>query len=292
MWIVQIALRRPYTFIVAALLILLAAPLALRKMPVDVFPEIDIPVVAIMLSYNGLTAKEMSERIVTPVERNLANAVSDMEHTESQTAAGLGIIKVFFQPQVDTATAISQLVASTQAALRSLPPGATPPTIVKYSATDLPILQLGVSSKTLTDQELNEQAFNVLRTRLITIPGVAVTAPYGGKSRLVSIDINRQALLARGMSPVDIVNALSVQNLILPTGTAKIGGLEANVSLNGSPDTMAALGDIPVTTVNGATVYVRDVAQVRDGYSPQNTVVRRDGERGLLMTVLRNSGGR
>ena len=290
MWIVQIALRRPYTFIVAALLILLAAPLALRKMPVDVFPEIDIPVVAIMLSYNGLTAKEMSERIVTPVERNLANAVSDMEHTESQTAAGLGIIKVFFQPQVDTATAISQLVASTQAALRSLPPGATPPTIVKYSATDLPILQLGVSSKTLTDQELNEQAFNVLRTRLITIPGVAVTAPYGGKSRLVSIDINRQALLARGMSPVDIVNALSVQNLILPTGTAKIGGLEANVSLNGSPDTMAALGDIPVTTVNGATVYVRDVAQVRDGYSPQNTVVRRDGERGLLMTVLKNGG--
>lgn len=290
MWIVQIALRRPYTFIVAALLILLAAPLALRKMPVDVFPEIDIPVVAIMLSYNGLTAKEMSERIVTPVERNLANAVSDMEHTESQTAAGLGIIKVFFQPQVDTATAISQLVASTQAALRSLPPGATPPTIVKYSATDLPILQLGVSSKTLSDQELNEQAFNVLRTRLITIPGVAVTAPYGGKSRVVSVDINRQALMARGLSPVDIVNALSVQNLILPTGTAKIGGLEASVTLNGSPETMAALGDIPITTVDGATVYVRDVAQVRDGYSPQTTVVRRDGERGLLMTVLKNGG--
>ena len=290
MWIVQVALRRPYTFIVAALLILLATPFVLRKTPVDVFPEVDIPVVAIMMSYNGLTAKEMTDRVTTQIERNLANSVSDMAHTESQTLAGLTVIKVFFQPQVDQATAIAQIVASTQAALRSLPAGATPPTIVKYSATNLPILQLGFSSPTLSEQELNEQAFNVLRTKLITVPGVAVTAPYGGRFRQVNVDINGAALAARGLTAVDVVNALNAQNLILPTGTAKLGSQEVNVALNGSPATLAGLGDIPITSVNGATVYVRDVAQVRDGYQPQTNVVRRDGERGLLMTVLKNGG--
>ena len=290
MWIVQLALRRPYTFIVAALLILLATPFVLRKTPVDVFPEVDIPVVAIMMSYNGLTAREMTDRIITPIERNFANSVSDMDHTESQTMAGLGIIKVFFQPQVDQATAIAQVVASTQASLRSLPPGATPPTIVKYSASNLPILQLGFSSSTLSEQEINEQAFNVLRNKLITIPGVAVTAPFGGRNRQVSIDIDGPALAARGLTAVDVVNALNVQNLTLPTGTAKIGSQEISVALNGSPATLAGLGDIPLTTINGATVYVRDVANVRDGYQPQTTVVRRDGERGLLMTVLKNGG--
>lgn len=290
MWIVQVALRRPYTFIVAALLILLATPFVLRKTPVDVFPEIDIPVVAILMSYNGLSAKEMTDRIITPIERNLANSVSDMEHTESQTLGGMGIIKVFFQPQVNQATAIAQVVASTQASLRSLPAGATPPTIIKYSATDLPILQLGFSSPNRSEQELNEQAFNVLRTKLITIPGTAVTAPYGGRFRQVSVDINGPALAARGLTAVDVVNALNAQNLTLPTGTAKIGSQEVNVALNGSPSSLAALGDIPITTVNGATVFVRDVAQVRDGYQPQTTVVRRDGERGLLMTVLKNGG--
>jgi CzcA family heavy metal efflux pump len=290
MWIVQIALKRPYTFIVAALLILLATPFVIRKTPVDVFPEVDIPVVAVLMSYNGLTAKEMTDRIITPIERNFANSVSDMEHTESQTMAGLGIIKVYFQPQVDQATAISQVVASTQASLRSLPPGATPPTIVKYSASNLPILQLGFSSTTLSEQEINEQAFNVLRNSLITIPGVAVTAPFGGKNRQVSVDIDGPALAARGLTAVDVVNALNIQNLTLPTGTAKIGSQEIGVALNGSPSTLAALGDIPITTVNGATVYVRDVANVRDGYQPQTNVVRRDGERGLLMTVLKNGG--
>jgi len=290
MWIVQVALRRPYTFIVAALLILLATPFVLRKTPVDVFPEVDIPVVAILMSYNGLTAKEMTDRIITPIERNLANSVSDMEHTESQTMSGLGVIKVFFQPQVDQAAAIAQVVASTQASLRSLPAGATPPTIVKYSATNLPILQLGFSSPVRSEQEINEQAFNVLRTKLVTIPGVAVTAPYGGRFRQVSVDINGPALAARGLTAVDVVNALSAQNLTLPTGSARIGGQEVSVALNGSPATMAGLGDIPITTVNGATVYVRDVAQVRDGYQPQTNIVRRDGERGLLMTVLKNGG--
>lgn len=290
MWIVQVALRRPYTFIVAALLILLATPFVLRKTPVDVFPEINIPVVAILVSYNGLSAEEMTNRITTPIERNLANSVSDMEHTESQTLGGLGIIKVFFQPQVDQAAAIAQVVASTQASLRMLPAGAQPPTIIKYSATDLPILQLGFSSPARSVQELNEQAFNVLRTRLITIPGTAVTAPYGGRFRQISIDINGPALAARGLSAIDVVNALQVQNLMLPSGTAKIGGQEIAIALNGSPASIAELGDIPITTVNGTTVYVRDVAQVRDGAQAQTNIVRRDGERGLLMTVLKNGG--
>ena len=290
MWIVNIALRRPYTFIVAALLILLASPFVLRKAPIDVFPEIDIPVVGILLSYNGLTAAEMAHRITTPMERNLANAVSDMEHVESQSMAGLAVIKVFFQPNTDMATAISQLVASTQSSLRSLPPGATPPTIVKYSASNLPILQLGLSSPTLSDQELNDQVFNGLRPKIVTIPGVAVTFPYGGKSRQVSVDLDGPALTARGLTPVDVVNALSLQNLTLPTGTAKIGDSELNVAMNGSPATLAALGDIPIRTVNGSTVYLRDVANVRDGYQPQTNIVRRDGERGLLMTVLKNGG--
>lgn len=290
MWIVQVALRRPYTFIVAALLILLATPFVLRKTPVDVFPEINIPVVAILMSYNGLSAEEMTNRITTPIERNLANSVSDMAHTESQTLGGVGIIKVFFQPQVDQAAAIAQVVASTQASLRSLPAGAQPPTIIKYSATDLPILQLGFSSPARSVQELNEQAFNVLRTKLITIPGAAVTAPYGGRFRQISIDINGPALASRGLSAIDVVNALQLQNLMLASGTAKIGGQEIAIALNGSPATIAELGDIPITTVNGATVYVRDVAQVRDGAQAQTNIVRRDGERGLLMTVLKNGG--
>ena len=290
MWIVRLALSRPYTFLVAALLIVLGLPLALRSMPVDVFPEADIPVAAILLSYNGLSAKEMTDRIVTPVERNLANSVSDMAHVESQTTAGLGVIKVFFQPQVDSATAISQLVASTQAALRSLPPGASPPTIVKYSASNLPILQLGISSASLSDGELNDAAFNDLRPRLITIPGVAVTAPYGGRFRQVSVDLDGPALLAHGITPVDVVNALNAQNLTLPTGTAKMGDTEFNVALNGSPGTLAALGDIPIRAVNGSTVLVRDVAQVRDGSAPQTSFVRRDGERGILMTLMKNGG--
>ncbi|WP_085316604.1 efflux RND transporter permease subunit [Derxia lacustris] len=290
MWIVRLALRRPYTFIVAALLIVLATPFALQRTPVDVFPEVDIPAAAILLGYNGLPAKEMADRIVIPVERNLANSVSDMEHVESQTMAGLGVIKVFFQPNVDSATAISQLVASTQAALRSLPPGATPPTIVKYSASNLPIMQIGVSSKTLSDGELNDTAFNELRPRLVTIPGLAITAPYGGRFRQVSIDIDTPALTARGLTPVDVVNALSTQNLTLPTGTAKLGETEFNIALNGSLPTIAALGDIPIRRVNGNTVYVRDVAQVRDGAQPPSTVVRRDGERGMLMTLMKNGG--
>jgi multidrug efflux pump subunit AcrB len=291
MWIVRIALRRPYTFIVAALLIVLATPFVLRGTPVDVFPEVEIPVVAILQSYTGLSAQEMKDRITTPIERNLANSVSDMEHVESQTLSGMAVIKVFFQPNVDVSAGIAQLVSATQSAMRSLPPGASPPTIVKYSASSLPILQLGLSSPTLTDQELNDEAFNGLRPSLVTIPGVAVTFPYGGKSRQVSVDLDLPALAARGLTAVDVVNAIGAQNLTLPTGVAKIGANEFGVGLNGSPTAMAAIGDIPIASKLGprnSVVYVRDVAQVRDGFSPQTNIVRADGKRGLLMTVMKN----
>jgi CzcA family heavy metal efflux pump len=290
MWIVRLALRRPYTFIVAALLLVLSTPWLLNRMAVDVFPSVDIPAAGILLSYGGLSAQEMGSRITFPVERNLTSTVSDIEHVESQTVAGMGIIKVFFQPHVNMATATAQLVASTQAALRSLPPGTTPPTILRYSATNLPILQLGISSDTLSVQELDELAYNELRNRLVTVPGVQVTAPFGGRSRLVTVDIDGPALLARGLTAVDVVNALQVQNLTLPTGTAKLGPTDYNVALNGSPATLAQIGDIPIRNVSGAVVAIRDVAQVRDGYQPQTNIVHRDGERGLLMTVMRNGG--
>lgn len=233
----------------------------------------------------------MKDRITTPVERNFANSVSDMEHVESQTMPGLSVIKVFFQPNVDISTAISQLVAVTQNSMRSLPPGATPPTIIKYSASGLPIQQPGLSSPTLTDQELNDQAFNGLRPSFVTFPGVTVTFPYGGKNRQVSVDLALSALKSHGLTAVDVVNATGAQNLTLPTGTAKIGANEFGVALNGSPSTLAALGDIPISprgAANGALVYVRDVANMRDGFSPQTNIVRHDGKRGVLMTVLKN----
>lgn len=290
MWIVQLALRRPYTFIVAALLLVLSTPWVLKRMAVDVFPSVDIPAVGILLSYGGLSAQEMSARITVPVERNLTASVSDIEHVESQSVAGMGIIKVFFQPGTSMAIATAQVVANTQAALRSLPPGATPPMILRYSATNLPVLQLGISSHTLSVQELDDVVYGALRNRLVTLPGVQVTAPFGGRSRQVTIDMDGPALLARGLTAVDVVNALSVQNLTLPTGIAKIGATEFGVALNGSPATLAQLGDIPIKTVNGATIAIRDVAQVRDGYQPQTNIVHLDNERGLLMTVMKNGG--
>jgi multidrug efflux pump subunit AcrB len=259
-------------------------------MAVDVFPDVDIPAVGILLSYGGLSAEEMDGRVTRRVEGNLSSSVSDIARVESQSVAGMGIIKVFFQPHTDMSIATAQLVASTQAALRSLPPGAPPPTILNYSATNLPVLQLGISSDTLSVQELDEQVYSNLRTRLLRVPGVRVTAPFGGRSRRVTIDIDGPALQARGLSAVDVVNALSVQNLILPTGTAKIGATDYNVALNGSPALLAQLGDIPIKTVNGAVVAVRDVAQVRDGAEPVKNIVRRDGERGMLMTIMKNGG--
>jgi len=287
---VQLALKRPYTFIVMAMLIVLATPFALLKMPTDIFPEIDIPVISIVWSYNGLSAQEMGQRISAQNERSLTTTVSDIEHIESQSLAGIAIIKVFFQPNANIQTALAQVVAIEQAQLRQLPPGITPPLIIKYSASSIPVIQLGLSSPTQPENALFDAAVNTLRPQLITIPGVAVPFPYGGKNRLISVDLDMAALQARGLAPADVVNALNLQNLILPSGTAKFGGTEYNVRMNGSPDVIAGLNELPVRTSGGATTTIGDVANVRDGYSPQTNVVRQDGTRGVLLSVLKNGG--
>jgi multidrug efflux pump subunit AcrB len=290
MWIVQVALRRPYTFLVMALLILLATPLVLLKMSTDIFPEINIPVISIVWTYSGLSAQEVGQRITAVNERSLTTTVNDIEHIESQSLAGLSIIKIFFQPNANIPTAIAQVVAIEQSQLRQLPPGALPPLVIKYSASAIPVIQLGLSSPTMTEPALFDAAFNFLRPRLVTIPGAAVPFPFGGKSRQISVDLDTAALLAKGLTPNDIVNAVNAENLILPSGTVKIGATEYAIALNGSPDTIAGLNRIPVLTKNGATTYLSEVAHVRDGFSPQTNIVRQNGERGVLMPVIKNGG--
>ena len=290
MWIVQIALRRPYTFLVMALLILLATPLALLNMATDIFPEINIPVVSVIWNYAGLSAQELGQRITATTERSLTTTVSDIEHIESQSLNGIAVVKIFFQPTANIQTAIAQVVAISQAQLRQLPPGITPPLIIKFSASSVPVIQLGLSDPTLSEQALFDAATNNLRPKLVTIPGVAIPFPYGGKFRQISVDLDTDALLAKGMTPTDVVNAVNTQNLILPSGTAKIGSTEFAVAVKGSPDTIAGLNDLPVRSVNGATTYLREVAHVRDGFSPQTNIVRQDGQRGVLLSVLKNGG--
>jgi multidrug efflux pump subunit AcrB len=290
MWIVQVALRRPYTFLVMALLILLATPLVLLRMSTDIFPEINIPVVSIIWTYSGLSAQEMGQRITAVSERSLTTSVNDIEHIESQSLAGLSITKVFFQPGANIPTAIAQIVATEQLQLRQLPPGSLPPQVIKYSASAVPIIQLGLSSPTMTEPALFDAAFNFFRPRLVTIPGVAIPYPYGGKSRLISVDLDTSALQAKGLTPNDVINAINAQNLILPSGTVKIGATEYTIGLNGSPDTIAGLNQIPVVSKNGATTYLYEVAHVRDGFSPQSNIVRQNGERGVLMPIIKNGG--
>ncbi len=290
MSIVELALKRPYTFIVMAMLIVLATPFALLNMATDIFPEINIPVISIVWNYNGLPAQEMGQRISAQNERSLTTTVSDIEHIESTSLAGIAIIKVFFQPTANIQTALAQVVAVEQAQLRQLPPGITPPLVIKYSASSIPVVQLGLSSPTLPEQQLFDVAVQTLRPQLITIPGVAVPFPYGGKNRLISVDLDMQALQARGLAPADVVNAVNLQNLILPSGTAKFGSTEYTVRMNGSPEVLAGLNDLPVKTTNGTTTYLKDVAYVRDGFSPQTNIVRKDGARGVLLSVLKNGG--
>ncbi|QSI29849.1 MMPL family transporter [Variovorax sp. RKNM96] len=290
MSMVQLALRRPYTFIVMAMLIVLATPFVLARMATDIFPEINIPVVSVIWNYTGLPAQEMGQRISGQVERGLTTTVSDIEHIESQSLAGVSIIKVFFQPTANIEMAISQVVASMQAQVRQLPPGITPPLVIKYSASSVPVIQLALSSPTRSENSLFDSTVNQLRPQLITVPGAAIPFPYGGKNRLISVDLDTQAMQARGLTPADVVNAVNTQNLILPSGTAKFGATEYSVRMNGSPDAIAGLNDLPVRTVNGATTYLRDVAFVRDGFSPQTNIVRQDGVRGVLLSVLKNGG--
>ncbi|MEO5694712.1 MAG: efflux RND transporter permease subunit [Usitatibacter sp.] len=288
--VVELALRRPLTFIVMAMLILLATPFALRKMPTDIFPEIDIPVVSMIWNYRGLSAQEMGQRIAGQTERSLTTTVSDIEHIESQSLAGVTVIKVFFQPNANIQTAIAQVVAIAQSQVRQLPPGITPPLIIKYSASSIPVMQLALSSPIMAEQTLFDTAINQLRPQLVTIPGVAIPFPYGGKQRLISVDLDLQALQGRGLGPADVVNALNAQNLILPSGTAKFGTTEYNVSLDASPDAISGLNDLPVRTSNGTTTFLKDVATVRDGFQPQTNIVRQNGERGVLLSILKNGG--
>jgi multidrug efflux pump subunit AcrB len=260
MSMVQLALRRPYTFIVMALLIVLATPFALRNMATDIFPEINIPVISIIWNYGGLSAQEMGQRISAQSERGLTTTVSDIEHIESQSLAGIAVIKVFFQPTANIQTAIAQVVASMQTQVRQLPPGITPPLVIKYSASSIPVVQLALSSGSLPEQSVFDAAVNVLRPQLVTIPGVAIPFPYGGKVKVISVDLDTQALQARGLSPADVVNAVNTQNLILPSGTVKLGETEYTVRMNGSPDAIAGLNELPVRTAGGITTYIRDVA--------------------------------
>ena len=290
MWIVRTALEKPYTFIVMAILILITTPLAVMRTPVDVLPEINIPVISVIWNYNGLSAQQMGNRITQAHERILTTTVSDIEHIESQSLGGIAIIKIFFQPNVNIQAALSQVVAVSQSVLRQMPPGITPPLIIKYTASSVPVIQLGMSSTVMAEKELFDAAINILRPQLITIPGIAMPFPYGGKVRAVSVDIDPQALLAKGMTSSDIINAITTQNLTLPGGTTKIGDTEFNVSLNSSPPSIAELNNIPVRTVGGATTFLREVAHVRDGFSPQINIVRQDGQRGLLLTALKNGG--
>jgi len=273
-----------------ALLIVLLTPVVVLRTPTDIFPEINIPVVSIVWNYQGLSPKEMSDRITSTTERGLTTLVNDIDHIESQSLTGVAVVKVFFRPRANIPTALAQVTAVSQTFLRALPPGSTPPLVIQYTASSVPILQVGLSSKTLPEQQLNDLALNFVRTQLITVEGAAVPYPYGGKSRLVSVDLDTAALQAKHLTPVDVVNAISAQNLILPSGTAKLGALEHQIELNASPQTIAELNDLPVKTTNGTTIYVRDLAHVRDGFSPQTNVVRQDGIRGTLLTVQKNGG--
>src|SRR5690348_15072316 len=290
MWIVSLALRRPYTFIVLALVLLILSPIVILRTPTDIFPDINIPVISIVWNYQGLSPQEMANRITTTTERALTTLVNDIDHIESQSLNGIAVVKVFFKPKANIQTAIAQVTAISQTQLRFLPAGTTPPLVIQYSASSVPILQLGLSSDTLPEQELFDVATTTMRTQLVTIQGAAIPFPYGGKQRQVEVDLNTQALQSKQLSPLDVVNAFSVQNLILPSGTAKIGSLEYQVELNASPQTIAERNDLPLKTVNGTTIYVHDVAHVRDGFAPQTNVVRQDGSRGVLLTVLKNGG--
>ncbi len=288
MWIVVLALRRPYTFVVMAVLIAILGVSAIISMPVDIFPYIDIPVVSVVWNYAGLSPEEMEKRMVTIFERAMTTTVNDIEHIESQSYSGVSVTRVYFQPDAKIEVALSQITAISQTLLKIFPPGTTPPSIIKYDASSVPIIQLGLESKTLSEQELFDLGQNFIRTQLATIQGAAIPLPYGGKFRQVMVDINPDQLYAKQLSPVDVSNALATQNLILPAGDAKIGNIDYQVKINSSPRILSEMNRLPIKIVNGAAVYLGDVAQVRDGYSVQTSIVRANGSRGALLTVLRS----
>src|SRR6202165_4793603 len=286
MWIVRLALRRPYTFVVMAILILVMGVISILRPPTDIFPNINIPVVSVIWNYNGLVPQEMANRIISVTERNMTTVVDNIEHVESQSLYGIAVVKVFLQPNASIDRGIAQLTASSQTQLRQLAPGTTPPLIIAYSASSVPVLQLALSGQGLSEQELNDYGLNFIRTQLITVPGTAVPYPYGGKQRQVQVDLNPSALQSKGLSALDVVNAITLQNLILPTGTSKIGGKEYDVDIpNAAPQTMTDLNRIPLKTIGSTTIYMKDVAWVRDGFPPQTNIVRVNGQRSVLLTI-------
>ena len=289
MWIVRLALRRPYTFTVAAILIVLMGIVTITRMATDIFPKIDIPVVSVIWSFPGVAPEEMEKRFVTVTERAMTTTVNDIEHIESQSYNGVSVIKVFFHEGAKVEAGVAQVTSITQTLLRILPPGTTPPLILQYSASNVPILQLGLTSKTLSEQQLYDLGLNFIRTQLATVQGAQVPLPYGGKSRQVMVDIDPQKLFGKGLSPADVSNALNAQNVILPAGTQKIGDREYNVRLNSSPELLQALNDLPIKQVNNAMVYIRDVAHVRDGFAVQTNIVAQNRVRSALLTVLKSA---
>ena len=286
--LVRIALKRPYTFIVLALLILIFGPLAALRSPTDIFPDIKIPVISAVWSYSGLSPEDMSGRVVYYYERQLSSTVNDIDHIESQSLAGYGIVKIFFQPNVDIRTATAQVTSISQTVLKQMPPGITPPLILNYNASTVPIIQLALSSMQETEQKLFDFGQNFIRPQLATVPGTAIPSPYGGKVRQIQIDINQQALQAKHLSAEDVENALAAQNQIIPVGTQKIGRFEYSVKLNNSPDAFEKLNDLPIKAVDGTIITMRDIATVRDGNPPQTNIVRVDGNRAVLMTILKS----
>jgi multidrug efflux pump subunit AcrB len=288
MWIVRLALNRPYTFIVLAILILIAAPVLILRTPTDIFPNINIPVVSIAWQYTGLSPEELEGRLTTPYEKTLTTLVDNVQHVESTTLNGQAIFKVYLQPGASLDTANAQVSAASEFELRQLPPGILPPQIINFSASSVPILQLGLSGQGFSEQQLNDDGLNFIRPQLATVSGVVIPNVYGGRQRSIMVNLDPRRLQAEGLSPVDVLNAMGAQNIVEPGGTAKIGSTEYDVKLNSSPTTVAGLGDLPLKQANGATVYLKDVASVTDGSIPQTNVVRQDGHRGVLITILKS----
>jgi len=288
MWIVRVALNRPYTFVVLALVILLVGPLAILRTPTDIFPNINIPVIGVVWSYAGLSSEELANRIVSVFERGVTTTVNDIEHIESQTLRGISIVKIFFQPNVKIEMAIAQVTAISQSMLRAMPPGTTPPFVISYNASTVPVLQLALSGQKLSEQQLYDLGSNFLRTQLATVQGASIPQMYGGKQAQIQVDLNLAALQAKGLSPADVVNAIGAQNLILPAGTSKIGSTEYDIDINASPKTVAELNDLPIRMVGRTPIYIHDVASVRNGFPPQTNIVRVDGQRSSMMSVLKS----
>ena len=274
MWIVRVALNRPYTFVVLGLLVFMLGPVAVSNTPTDIFPNINIPVISVAWSYTGLNAEELSGRLTAPYQRALTTLVDNIEHLESTTVSGWSIVKIYLQPGASLDTANAQVASASQWTLRFMPAGTLPPEIINFSASSVPVLQLGVSGKGLTEQDLNDLSFNFLRTQLITVPGAVVPLPYGGKQRQVNINLDPRLLQSKGLAPQDVLNAVAQQTPILPSGGAKIGQFEYDVRLRASPQTVDAYNDLPIRLAGGSPVYVRDVAHVSDGFAPQTNIVR------------------